>query len=165
MENKPLTETGVESSLYDTDFFEWTQSVGEGLLRGRLSKADLEHIAEEITDMGKRDRREMYSRMTVLLMHLMKWAAQPERREGSTWDATIIEQRTQITYQLEDSPSLRSPLIQRMPKICVDAARSAATETGLPMSTFTAKTFSQIDQLLSLDWYPERLDDLFLLTR
>ena len=161
MESKPVTETAVDSSLYDSDFFEWTQSVGEGLLCARLSRADLEHIAEEITDMGKRDRREMYSRMNVLLMHLMKWAAQPEQREGSTWSATIIEQRTHITYHLEDSPSLRAPLIQRMPRICADAARSAALETGLPMSTFTVGSVSRIDRLLTFGWYPESMDNLF----
>lgn len=54
----------MEQSLYDSDFFEWTQYVGEALRQGRLSEADLEHVAEEIVDMGKRDRREVYSRMT-----------------------------------------------------------------------------------------------------
>jgi len=100
----------------------------------------------------------------------MKWAAQPERREGSTWDATITEQREQIGYILDDSPSLRVHLIRRMPTIYSRAASKASGETGLPVSMFTRPdafqaTGPQIDQLLSFDWYPEKLDDLFLLTR
>jgi len=168
--NKPVTEAVVESSLYDTDFFEWTQYVGEGLRQGRLSEADLEHVAEEIVDMGKRDRRELRSRMIVFLMHLMKWAAQPERREGSTWKATIDEQRDQIDGILGDSPSLRRFLIGEMPTILSRAALKASGETGLPVNTFTRPhAFQgkgpQIDQLLSFGWYPETMDDLFLLTQ
>ena len=167
--NKPATEDAVESSLYDTDFFEWTQNVGEAMRQGRLSEADLEHVAEEIADMGKRDRRELRSRTIVLLMHLMKWAAQPERREGSTWKATINEQRDQIDGILRDSPSLRRFVIQEMPTILTRAALQASEETRLPENLFTPPhtsqgTDRQIDQLLSFDWYPESLDDLFQLT-
>jgi len=169
MESKPVADTEVESSLYDSDFFEWTQYVGEALRQGHLSQADLEHVAEEIVDMGKRDRREVYSRMTVLLMHLMKWATQPERREGATWDATITEQREQLFLILRDSPSLRVHLIREMPAIYSRAAEKASEETRLPVNTFTPPDAlqgrgPQIDQLLSFDWYPEKMDDLFLLT-
>ena len=81
--NKPQIREEPES-LYDVDFFEWTQTVAEDLRRGRVSPTDLEYIAEEIADMGKRDRREVRSRARVLIMQLLKWAYQPGRREGST---------------------------------------------------------------------------------
>jgi hypothetical protein len=158
--NKPVTEAEVESSLYDSDFYEWTQTVSGHLRNGRLPEADLEHIAEEIADMGKRDRRELFSRMTVLLMHLMKWAAQPERRNVSTWKATIDEQREQIGYILEDSPSLRARLIGEMPELYSRATLRASRETGMPADTFARPDTPRIDHLLTLDWYPESLDDL-----
>jgi len=68
---KPITREEAETSLYDSDFYEWTQEVAVHLRQGRLPQADLEHIAEEISDMGKRDRRELRSRMIVLVTHLM----------------------------------------------------------------------------------------------
>ena len=59
--------------LYDQDFYAWT-SEQAGLLRaGRLSEADVEHIAEEIESMGKREKRELVNCLTVLLIHLLKW--------------------------------------------------------------------------------------------
>lgn len=70
--NKPQVREESQS-LYDVDFFEWTQTVAENLRHGRVSPTDLEYIAEEIADMGKRDRREMRSRAIVLIAHLLKW--------------------------------------------------------------------------------------------
>lgn len=64
------------AALYDRDFFEWTVRNAELLRRGCVEEADLEHLAEEIEDLGKRDTREVMSRLTVLLMHLLKWSIQ-----------------------------------------------------------------------------------------
>jgi Domain of unknown function DUF29 len=69
--------------LYDHDFYAWANEQA-GLLRaGRLSEADIEHIAEEIESMGRTEKRELISRLTVLLLHLLKWRYQPRqaRRE------------------------------------------------------------------------------------
>ena len=43
--------------LYDRDFFEWTQCNAALLRAGRFDQADIEHIAKEIEDLGKRERR------------------------------------------------------------------------------------------------------------
>ena len=59
--------------------------------------------------MGKRDRRELVSRLTVLLADLLKWQFQPQFRSKS-WQFTLREQRTQIAKLLKDSPSLKKYL-------------------------------------------------------
>ena len=74
-----------QSNLYDEDFFEWTRRTAELLRAGRLDQADIEHIAEEIEDMGKRDLKELNSRVQVLVAHLLKWQFQPEKRSRS-WE-------------------------------------------------------------------------------
>jgi hypothetical protein len=163
---KLATRQEVEVSLYDSDFYEWTQTVAENLRHFPLPKADLEHVAEEIADMGKRDRREIRSRMTVLVMHLMKWAAQPKLRGKSTWLSTINEQRAQVEANLEDSPSLRVDLIRELPHIYSKAAARAAIETRLPSSTFSGVDshpgkVAHLDRLLSGSFLPEKMDDLF----
>ena len=163
---KPATRQEVEASLYDSDFYEWTQTVAQNLRQFVLSKADLEHVAEEIADMGKRDRREIRSRMIVLVMHLMKWAAQPKLRYKSTWMSTINEQRGQVEAALEDSPSLRVDLIREIPNIYSKAAARAAAETRLPLSTFSRTDSSlgkvaHLDRLLSGSFLPEKMDGLF----
>jgi hypothetical protein len=171
---KPAARQEVEASLYDSDFYEWTQTVAENLRQFPLAKAELEHVADEIADMGKRDRREIRSGMIVLLMHLMKWAAQPELRDKSTWRSTINEQRYQVEAMLEDSPSLRGDLIREISHIYSKAAARAADETGLPLSTFSrvdtfpgkvahvvAHLVAQVDRLLSGTFLPEKMDELF----
>ena len=104
--------------LYDQDFLEWTVR-NSGLLRaGRFGEADIEHIAEEIEDMGKSQRRELGSRLEVLLAHLLKWQFQPGGR-NSSWESTIRIQRTKIAKLLRDMPSLtttrRRGICRRLP--------------------------------------------------
>jgi hypothetical protein len=59
--------------LYDDDFYAWANEQAALLRAGRLSEADLEHIAEEIESMGRTEKRELISHLTVLLGHLLKW--------------------------------------------------------------------------------------------
>jgi hypothetical protein len=155
----------MKSSLYDCDFYEWTQNIAEDLRQGRVAASDVERVAEEIADMGKRDRRELRSRMVVLLIHLMKWATQPERRRASTWRATINKQRDQVEGILEDSPSLRADLNRQAPILYVRAAKRAASETDLPLATFLPDAFRgrvpDTGRVLSGEFFPEILDDLF----
>ena len=72
------------ASLYERDFYAWANEQAALLRSGNLSAADIEHIAEEIESMGKTEKREPVSRLSVLLLHLLKWQFEPERR-GSSW--------------------------------------------------------------------------------
>ena len=83
--------------------------------------------------MGRRDRRELESRLTVLVSHLLKWHMQPDRHAAS-WSATIREQRRQISRKLRDIPSLRSEIGRLVMTIYADVRRSAAAETGIPVA-------------------------------
>jgi hypothetical protein len=99
------------AELYDLDFYEWTVRNATLLRAGRVSEADLEHIAEEIEDMGKRERRELLSRLGALFAHMLKWQVQPERRSRS-WTSTINLQRRELKKLLDEMPSLRRFLTQ-----------------------------------------------------
>src|SRR5713226_718431 len=94
------------ASLYDQDFAVWTSETARLLRAGRFDEVDIEHVAEEIEDMGKRDKRELHSRLTVLLLHLLKWKWQPEKQTRG-WQSTLLTQRAELGRLLEDSPSLR----------------------------------------------------------
>ncbi len=94
---------------YDADIVAWANEQARLLRAGRFDFLDLEQIAEEIEDVGKSEQRELASRMVVLLAHLLKWQYQPERR-GNSWRRTIIAQRKEIAYHLEEAPSLSSKL-------------------------------------------------------
>ena len=91
--------------LYERDFFEWAILNAELLRTGHLDEADLEHIAEEIEDMGISQKKELYSRLRVLVMHLLKWKFQPEGRAESSWRSTIRTQRAEIEALFSFAPS------------------------------------------------------------
>lgn len=123
------------STLYETDFYAWTHEQSKLLREGRLREADLAHIIEEIESMGRTEKRELVSRLAVLLMHLLKWQYQPGRRGGS-WEATIVVQRRALHRHLRDNPSLRAALPEALGDAYGDAVPAAVAETGLPRATF-----------------------------
>jgi len=104
--------------------------------------------------MGKRDRRELVSRLTVLLADLLKWQFQPQFRSKS-WQFTLREQRTQIAKLLKDSPSLKKYLYEEgMVEAYPDALEMASDETGLSVSAFPERCPYSIEQLLDKIFYP-----------
>jgi hypothetical protein len=144
----------MSSALYDRDFYAWTTEQA-GLLRaGKLSEADLEHIAEEIESMGKSEKRELISRLVVLMLHLLKWEFQPVRRDNS-WKNTIRLQRRELAEHLKDNPSLKSQLPEAMNYAYGNAIIQASDETGFPESTFPATCPWSFDQLMNPDFWPE----------
>jgi hypothetical protein len=142
-------------TLYDEDFFRWTQETAELIRQRRFDEVDLDHVAEEIEDMGKRDHREVRSRLIVLLMHLLKWQLQPERREKSTWVATINEQRADLDLVLQDSPSLRHIPRKQLPLIYRNAVERAIRDTGLSHKLFPSDCPYTPEQILDYGFLPE----------
>jgi hypothetical protein len=90
---------------YESDVVAWANEQARLIRAGRFDQLDIEHIAEEIEDVGKSEQRELSNRMSVLLAHLLKWQYQPERR-GASWERTIKEQRRRVLRRLEQTPSL-----------------------------------------------------------
>jgi len=141
------------AELYDRDFYEWTVRNAELLRSGRATEADLEHIAEESEDMGKRERRELVSRLSTLVAHLLKWQAQPERR-GNSWSAIIRLQRKEIVDLLSQMQSLRPYLTQSLPKAYEYGVVTAIAETGLPAESFPSTCPFTMDCLLDEQFLP-----------
>ncbi len=142
------------ASFYEKDFFVWTQRTAELLRAGRFTEIDVEHAAEEIEGMGKRDLKEVNIRMQVLLMHLLKWLLQPDMR-SSSWRSKIVAQRIEIEAVLRQSPSLRARLGPALPDNYVQAIRRALPETGLPKEQFPAECPFTLRKILDDDFLPE----------
>lgn len=140
--------------LYETDFFEWTQRNAELLNRGCLEQADIPHIAEEIADMGRRDRREVESYLSRLVMHMLKWQFQPDQRSGS-WQNSIDDSREEIGRIFKQSPSLRPYAAASVEEIYPAARRKASRETGLPRTAFPEECPYSFEQLIDEDFFPE----------
>lgn len=145
---EPATPAG-----YDDDFFLWTQRAAALLREGRLSPVDIEHVAEEVEDMGKRDRRALESRLDVLLAHLLRWTHQPEHRSRS-WRGTILTRRARIERIVRDSPSLRRQLPELAERAYQRAVALAANDTGLPIAAFPATCPWGADDVVDAGFLP-----------
>jgi hypothetical protein len=139
---------------YDLDFYAWINKNVALLRDGRLSEIDAEHIAEELESMGKRDRRQLRSRLQVLVMHLLKWQYQPDKQSKS-WLVTLDYQRDEIETLLLDSPSLRPELEKALETIYPKALRDACRETGLPKTAFPSLCPFTIEEILNQEFFPE----------
>ena len=114
---------------YEKDVVAWANEQAALLRAGQFSALDIEHIAEEIEDVGKSEQRELATRMAVLLAHLLKWQCQPERR-GASWQTTLRIQRAAIVRRLDKTPSLKPMLSDGdwISDMWGDARQQAATE-------------------------------------
>lgn len=136
---------------YDTDFLLWINRQVELLRAKQFDQLDLENLIEELDAMARRDKRELASRIRVLMMHLLKCRAQPEHI-SSHWRGTLDEQRIQIALLLQDMPSLKNAVDAYMQDAYPDAVRRAAGETGLPPSAFPASCPFSKEQLLDRNY-------------
>ena len=78
----------IEDSLYERDFYAWTQDQAVKLRARAHNDIDWENVAEEIESVGRSDKKEIRRRLGVLVQHLLKWQFQPEMRSHS-WQSTI----------------------------------------------------------------------------
>ena len=153
----------MPDDLYERDFYAWAMREA-GLLR-RLArgdrvndKLDAANLAEEIESLGRSEKRELSNRLRVLLLHLLKWQYQPERR-GASWRATIREQRYGLETVLEESPSLRPTFPDAITTAYNRTLPTASDETGLPRKTFPTICPYTSEQILNLDYLPEAAPD------
>jgi len=140
---------------YDKDVVAWAKEQAALLRAGNLSDIDIEHIAEEIEDVGRSEQRELATRMALLLAHLLKWQYQPGRRDSS-WQRTIKEQRRALSVALQKTPSLKNSLTDPdwITGTWADAVAKAIEETGLDMFPDTNPWAA--DLVLSDAFYPDQ---------
>ncbi len=145
---------------YDEDIIAWANEQARLLREGQFSKLDIEHIAEEIEDVGKSEQRELESRMAVLLAHLLKWQHQPER-QGNSWRNTIKGQRDRITRRLRKTPSLKSDWDdgEWWRGVWADALDITVKETGLFYDAFPENCPWTIEQIMDVDFWPSLAGD------
>src|SRR5512137_2940792 len=117
-------------TLYEQDFYSWIQHHVALLKDSRFDEIDVDNLIEELQGMAKKDERELISRLIILIAHLLKWQYQPDMQSKS-WSSSIIEQRVQVLFLLEDVPSLRNKMPDAMLRAYPKALEVAVKETGL----------------------------------
>jgi len=133
--------------LYELDETAWLETMSALAAGRRYAEMDYQHLSEYLADMAKRDRREVFSRLVILLSHLLKWEYQPTHRSGS-WRGTIREQRRELR-QLLESGTLRNHAEAILADAYAEARLQAADETELPLTMFPGDDARSLDELLA----------------
>ena len=124
-----------EKNAYESDFFVCTQDTARAVAAGRFDEIDRVALADEVESLGKRDRREIVSRLAVIALHLLQTRYQPDK-ETRSWRNSIARERMKVSLVLADSPSLKVQLPELMPDAYMLARSRAARQTHLEISAF-----------------------------
>jgi len=141
------------TNLYDKDFYAWTQETLQALRAKDTKRLDFEHLAEEIEDMGAKEKSALGSRLRVLLMHLLKWEYQPSHRSKS-WEITIDQQRDHLKDLLDFNPSLKPKVSGFLALAYTRAKRDFHKETGIVQTTLPENCPYTLADILSTEYYP-----------
>lgn len=119
---------------HDSDFYTWVQEQTALLRAGRVEALDLDNIAEELSDVGLNEYYRLQSAVEIILLHMIKWDHQPERRTRS-WALSIAEHRERALIQLRKSPGLKSSLEEVQQDAFRLARLGAARQMKRPQKT------------------------------
>ncbi|WP_158807434.1 DUF29 domain-containing protein [Beijerinckia sp. L45] len=153
-----MLKTAARSDAdYDQDFFLWTREQARLLREHRFAELDLANLIDEVESMGRSEKREIRSRLTVLLAHLLKWKYQPDARKPG-WTSTIDEQRQSLLDVLEDNPSLHSLPAADFARAYTAARVRATKETGIAFALFPEHPPFTLEQALDPGFLPREPD-------
>ena len=141
-------------TLYNTDFYQWSQQQAALVRAGKVQELDLDNVAEELESLGISQWHALESRLDVLVGHLLKWRYQAVRRSRS-WQRTIMEQRRRIRRLLRRSPSLQRHVSTMITEEYASIRTQTALETRLPETTFPQMCPWTLEQVLDDDFWPE----------
>jgi len=142
-------------TAYQQDFYTWTLEQAKLLKQKRFAELDLEHLIEEIEDMGKSEKRALESYIENLLMQLLKWEYQPYYTGRRSWELTIIEQRKRLNWHLKENPGLKYKLSEAIERSYELAKSGAEKETGIPISRYPETCPWTYEQFTDPEFWPE----------
>jgi hypothetical protein len=143
-------------SLYDTDYNLWVLETVKKLNDGDFENIDLENLIEEVSDLGRRDRRKIENLLMRLIEHLLKlgyWESEREKNQGH-WKGEIRNFRKQIKKELKVSPSLKRYLEEIFEESYQDSREIVSDKSQLPLNTFPEKPITSLEQILDENWLP-----------
>jgi len=139
---------------YDNDFYSWTQEQANLLRNGQFNNLDIPNLIEEIETMGRSEKRELESRLTILLLHLLKWKYLEVRR-GRSWQLSIDEQRIQFCKTLNENPGLKPALHDIINDAYKLAVIKTARETKISKAVFPECCPWTLAQFIEDGFYPD----------
>lgn len=150
------------ATLYDTDFYGWTQDQAAKLRKLLIERSnldlDLENILEEIDSLGRSDYRELVSRFEEVAIHLLKLHFSTMLECERLWKNSVRGQRTRIVRLLRQSPSLKPRLAEALEAGYEDALRHFSEEKLIELTMpaqLPGSSPFDVEAYLTDEWWPE----------
>ncbi|WP_413174333.1 DUF29 domain-containing protein [Anabaena azotica] len=142
--------------LYEQDFYLWIQTTVQQLKERNVEQLDIENLIEEIDSIGRREKKELKTRLVVLIEHLLKLQYWTEEKEYNArgWRNTVVKQRRQIAYTLADSPSLKAILNDVFLDCYQDARKDTINKYQLSSNLFPEEPPFSLTEVLNTDFIP-----------
>jgi hypothetical protein len=148
MSDTASTKRPALATPYERDPYAWSLEQARLLREGHLDQVDAENVAEEILDVGRNEYDKLESALSVLLMHMLKWDHQPDKRTRS-WENTIAEQRIRVQRQLSENPSLKARRNEAVREGYRSGRLRASGETDMDLASFPAECPYDWDTILT----------------
>ena len=145
-----------KTSLYNQDFYLWIEQTVQALKNRDLNSLDWDNLIEEVESMGRSEKRELKSRLLVVIEQLLKlmfWESE-KLQNIRGWRTTVVEQRYQIELLLTDSPSLRPMLQDIFADSYAKARRHTMRKYSLPESVVPVEPPFSLEQVLDSEFLP-----------
>ncbi|RZI45884.1 DUF29 domain-containing protein [Candidatus Finniella inopinata] len=139
---------------YEEDFYGWVTGNIAFLKQKRFDEMDIEHLIEELEDMGNNKKHALISRLAQLIFHLLKWQYQPDFR-GRSWEGSIKMQRMELEELLQDSPSLKSKVTEGFSVAYKKAQLIIQKETPIDLKLMPQICPYTFEQCLDDEFYPD----------
>lgn len=152
-----MVKLPTQTKLYDQDYHLWLETTIKQLQERQFSDIDIDNLIEELETLGRSEKKALRSYLRLIIMHLLKWRYQPEKRSKS-WQITIRNNRFEIEETLQDSPSLKSQLTELLNQSYPRAVAEASEETGLSVSTFPPSCPFTLEQILEQNFLPNEVE-------
>ena len=150
--------TAADRSRYDDDFYAWTQEQA-ALLRDRSlggNQLDIDHIAEEIEDLGRSELHAAQSLCEHIIGHLLKIEYSGLTDPIDHWRDEIVEWRVQLQRKMTRSIAAKLSLDDRYRTALRLLRRFERNAPGL-MGRVPAECPYSLDQIFGggeEDWFP-----------
>ncbi len=123
----------MSNTLYNRDLQLWIEQTIQQLQNREFVSLDIEHLIEELVDLGKSEKNALRSNIKILLAHLLKLKIQHDVPDSmnASWYSSVVEHRQRVLDNLTDTPSLKSFLVEAIEKAYPDARKLAIKEGKL----------------------------------
>ena len=125
------------------------------LQEGKMTEVDqiLENLVES---MGRSEKRAVSSQLTGLMLHIIKWKCQPEKRSAS-WVISIRSARREIADSQEEMPSLNQEFLESIWDKCFESAKQDARDEMGKKPEIIALSWDEVFEEIYTLWEDENI--------